>query len=347
MVSMKSVVREITQKEKAVYDKVVSHIIQSWEWGEFRRKTGVDVVRLGHFDGKKLSSSYQMTFHPVPFSKVTIGYLPKGPMPTKTTVEAIRNVARDKKAAFVKLEPNVIDDKRLTRNDERFAKIGLVRSSKSLFTKYNFLLDLTKDEDQLLAAMHPKTRYNIRLAQKKGVRVYESTRDSDFEIYLKLYFETTRRQKYFGHTPHYHRLMWETLKPAGMTRVLIARYQKPGTRNQVPLVAWMLLNFGDTIYYPYGGSSTEHKEVMASNLVAWEAIRFGKKMKLKTFDMWGALPPQTKESDPWYGFHRFKAGYGGKHIQYVGTYDLVLRPSLYQILNVADKLRWTILQVTR
>lgn len=340
------IVREVTDKEKSAYNKVVSHVIQSWEWGEFRNKLGLELVRLGHFDGRKLVKAYQLTFHPVPILGQAIGYLPKGPIPDKLMVDSLRSIGEKNKAAFIKLEPDIIND-RQTTNDERLTKLGLVESGKSLFTKYNFLIDLTKTEDQLLEAMHPKTRYNIRVAQKHEVQVYDSTSDRDFETYLKLYFETTRRQKYFGHTPHYHRLLWQTLKPAGMARVLIAKYQIPNTRYKIPLVAWMLLSFGDTLYYPYGGSSVEHKEAMASNLVAWEAIRLGKKLKLKTFDMWGALGPDAKENDPWYGFHRFKAGYGAKLVEYAGTYDLVLKLAMYQLLNVADRLRWIFLRTIR
>ena len=264
------IVREVKDSEKDLYNRVVTHVIQSWQWGDFRKKMGLSLVRLGHFEGNKLISAYQLTFHPVPFFKYTVGYLPKGPMPDEKMVEALKTLGERKNAAFIKIEPNVIND-RQTTSDERLTKLGLIKSKQSLFTKYNFLIDLTKSEEQLLAAMHPKTRYNIGIAQKKGVEVYESTEDNDFEIYLKLYFETTKRQKYFGHTHTYHKLVWETLKTAKMARLLIARYQGK------PLVAWMILNFGETQYYPYGGSAKEHKEVMASNLIAWEAIRLGKK----------------------------------------------------------------------
>ena len=334
------IVREVLDREKATYNKLVSHVIQSWEWGEFRKKAGLDVVRLGHFEGSRLTSCYQLTFHPVPYLKQTIGYFPKGPLPDEPMVKALSDLGQRKNATYIKIEPNVIIDRKTT-NDKRLTQLGLVESKKSLFTKYNFLIDLTKSEDQLLAVMHPKTRYNIGVAQKKGVEVYESTEDADFEIYLKLYFETTKRQKYFGHTPTYHKLLWQTLKPAKLARLLVGKYQG------IPLVAWMLFSFGDTLYYPYGGSSTEHKEVMASNLVAWEAIRLGKKMGLKVLDMWGALAPDAKENDPWYGFHRFKLGYGPIHVEYVGTYDLVLKPQIYNILNAADRLRWFFLRAKR
>ena len=336
------IVREVDEGEKDLYNKIVNHVVQSWEWGEFRKKTGLDLVRLGHFEGKKLVSAYQLTFHQVPVFAKTIGYLPKGPMPDAKMVEAIATLGESKNAAFVKIEPNVLIDNKTQENAHK-AILSLdsriIVSQKPLFTRHNFLLDLTKSETELMAAMHPKTRYNIGLAQRYGVQVYESVRDEDFEIYLKLYFETTKRQRYFGHTPHYHRLVWQTLKPAGMARVLIGVYEKK------PLVAWMLFNFGSTLYYPYGGSSMEHREVMASNLVCCEAIKLGKKMGLKTFDMWGALAPDASEKDPWYGFHKFKAGYGPEHVEYIGTYDLILKNALYKSLNFADKLRWTFLRM--
>jgi lipid II:glycine glycyltransferase (peptidoglycan interpeptide bridge formation enzyme) len=189
--------------------------------------------------------------------------------------------------------------------------------------------------------MHPKTRYNIGVAKKKGVEVYESIKNADFETYLKLYFETTKRQKYFGHTPSYHRKVWAILKDAGMARIMIAKYQNE------PIVAWMLFSFRDTLYYPYGGSSNKYRDVMASNLIAWEAIKLGKKLGFKIFDMWGALGPDANDSDPWFGFHRFKAGYGPIHVEYVGTYDLILKPVLYQTLNFVDSARWALLRASR
>lgn len=340
-------VREVKESEKEQYNKLVSHIIQSWEWGEFRKKTGVIVRREGEFRGDKMISAWQVTFHKVPYLPYRIGYFPKGDMPTKLMVDSLTLIGKKEKAAFIKIEPNVITGNNKQETINILQKLGLTPSKKSLFTKYNFLIDLAKSEDQLLAQMHPKTRYNIKVAQKKEVEVHESVEDRDFEIYLKLYFDTTKRQKYFGHTPHYHRLAWKILKDAGMARLLIARYQPPGTIHKIPLVAWMLFNFGDTLYYPYGGSSSEYKEVMASNLVAWEAIRLGKKMRLKTLDLWGALGPEADPKDPWHGFHRFKAGYGPKHVEYIGTYDLVLNPALYEILTVADKVRWALLRATK
>ncbi|MEK7182601.1 MAG: peptidoglycan bridge formation glycyltransferase FemA/FemB family protein [Patescibacteria group bacterium] len=330
------------QNELRGLDKV-THPLQSREWGEFREKTGVEVVR-----GKDLpaQAGFQLTIHKIPYTPWSIGYLPKGPLPTKQTIDELKKIGEENRCIFIQLEPNI---ERFKNYDLRFKNLGLRTSIRPLFTKYNFVIDLTKSEEELLAAMHPKTRYNIRVAQKHGVTVKERTDDEAFKIYLKLYFETTKRQKYFGHTPEYHRLLWQTLnenlklKIENSDRViphlLIASYKG------IPLTAWLLLQYKDTLYYPYGGSSEEHKNVMASNLIMWEAIKLGKKLGCKTFDLWGALSPNPDPKDPWYGFHRFKQGYGGRLVEYVGSYDLVLNPLLYWGFHLIDKLRWIVLRL--
>lgn len=343
------IVREFEDSEKKLYNSQVNHIIQSWEWGEFRKSTGLELVRLGHFDGNKLIAAYQFTLHPVPILKQVIGYLPKGPLPDKETIKALVDFSKTRGVAYIKIEPNVIlgweadkvSEEVRRKSIASMRKLGLVPSGKSLFTKFNFLIDLSKSNEAIMAGFHQKTRYNIGVAQKKGVEVYETTKDEDFDIYLKLYFETTSRQKYFGHTREYHKKVWSALRDENMARLLIAKYQGK------PLVAWMLFNFDDTLYYPYGGSSHEHRDVMASNLVAFEAIALGKKMGLKYFDMWGALGPDANDRDPWFGFHRFKAGYGPMHVEYIGTFDLILKPALYNALNIADRARWAFLKATK
>src|SRR5579872_1210436 len=152
------IVREVLEKEKSAYNKLVTHVIQSWEWGEFRKKMGTDVVRLGHFNGSKMVTAYQLTFHPVPHMNKTVGYFPKGPLPDKAMIRALLDLGAQKNAAFIKIEPNVLS---VDAGKFNASSLGLVESKKALFTKYNFLLDMTKAEEQLLAAMHPKTRYNI------------------------------------------------------------------------------------------------------------------------------------------------------------------------------------------
>jgi len=318
--------REVTLIQREKYNQLVTHVIQSWEWGEFRKSLGIPLLRYGIYKNGKLSKAFQLTLHKIPFTNQYVGYLPKGPFPDKEIAEALKKIGQENNCAFIKIEPDVKSSV-VSRQSSDFHP-----SPKPLFTKHNFILDITQSEDQLLKAMHPKTRYNIRVAQKHGVKVEEKTDDKAFETYLKLYFETTKRQGYHGHNKEYHRQVWQTLKTANMARLLIAYYQGQ------PLTSWLLLNFKDTLYYPYGGSSKTHPEVMANNLIAWEAIKLGKKLGLKKFDMWGALGPDANPKDSWFGFHKFKQGYGGKLVEYIGTYDLVFNWPLYVAFTVIDKL---------
>lgn len=345
--------RKISDKQKSQYNKLVTHVIQSWEWGEFKKSLNIPLLRFGIYKNGKLTKAFQLTLHKIPFTKKYVGYLPKGPVPDKEIVDALKKIGQENNCVFIKIEPNIpviaseqsergnLDSIKIAslmtpRNDNSIDK-NFIRSPKPLFTKYNFVLDLTKSEEELLENMHPKTRYNIRLAQKHNVKVEERVDDEAFQVYLKLYFETTKRQGYHGHNEDYHRRVWKTLKDAEMARLLIAYYKLP-TTNYQPLTAWMLLNFKDTLYYPYGGSSKLHPEVMANNLIAWEAIKLGKRLKLKSFDMWGALGPNANPKDPWYGFHKFKSGYGGKLVEYISTYDLVFNWPIYWIFTLVDKL---------
>lgn len=318
--------RILTEKDKKEYNKTVTHVIQSWEWGDFRKSFGVPIERYGIYKNNKLITAFQISFHKIPLTKQYVGYLPKGPLPDKELAEAIEKIGLEKNCALIKVEPNIESSSKLYTIYPKF-----LPSPKPYFTKYNFVLDLTKSDEEILKNMHPKTRYNIRVAEKKGVVVKERTDDEAFKEYVKLYFETTRRQGYHGHNTAYHKKAWEILKKDNIARLLIGYYQNK------PLTAWMLYIFKDTLYYPYGGSSDEHKEVMSNNLVAWEAIKLGKRMGLRKFDMWGALEPDAPQDHPWQGFNRFKKNYGGELIQYIGTYDLVFNDPLYWAFTFIDK----------
>lgn len=338
------IVREVLEEEKEAFNTQALHPLQSWEWGEFREKTGLKVVRLGVFDEKKLVSGYQLTVHPVPRTNYSVIYFPKGPMPDKTMLNALAKLGKQENAILVKMEPLVggpiNEDSRISGYEDikKFLLANGCRPGKPLFPKYTFWLDLTKKEEDLLAIMHPKTRYNVRLAQKHGVEVIEDNSPETFQTHLKLLFETTERQGFYAHNKDYHQKMWQTLNPAGIAHLLVAKYKEK------PLVTWILFAFNKVLYYPYGGSTREHKEVMPSYAIMWEAVKFGKKMGCKTFDLWGTPGPDPKPSDPWFGFHRFKVGFGPKLVEFIGTYDLVLNPYLYPLYNLADDLRWKFLR---
>lgn len=335
-----SMIREVSEKEKEAFNKASVHPLQSWEWGEFRKATGNSVVRLGAFSGNTLTTAIPITYSHIPKTPFTIGTSPRGSALTKEMLQAVKQEGKKRNAIFIKLEPQVINNKQKTINKrEDFVKIlkfvGAV-PGKTVFTPSTFWIDLTPDEDSLMKSFHSKTRYNIRLAQRKGVEVVEDNSDKGFEHYLKLFFETTKRQGYYMHSENYHRLMWQILHKdmvakgdTPIARLLTARYKKE------ILTTWIVFVWHDFLYYPYGGSSHKHRDMMSNNLMMWEAIRYGKKLGLKTFDLWGREEGK--------GFTKFKEGYNPKVVEFVGTWDLPTSP-LYKTYTLAEKMRWKLLR---
>ena len=313
------------------------HILQSPAWEQFRKKTGVQV--LSFTDG------FRMTVHQIPYSRYTVGYLPKSPLPTRAVLEKISEAGKKHRCIFVKFEPDVV-----AGETELWHEGFDVRPSPHpLFTKYTFHIDLSLSEQKLLSRMKAKTRYNIRIAEKYGVTIVDETDNpAAFEHYIHLSKQTWRRQHFRGHTEQYHRLMWETLQPEGIAHLLVAYYptansQQSTANNHIPLTAWILFLHDGTLYYPYGASSDEYKHVMASNLMMWEAVKWGKQHGAKMFDLWGSLGPHPDPTHEWYGFHRFKEGYGGSLVEYIGSFDLVLHPFLYFLYTIAHRVRKALL----
>ena len=301
---------------------MTGHPLQSPAWGDFRKAMGIDVVRL---------NNWLITFHKIPLIPWTIGYFPKGPKPSQKMIELLLDLGRKKRAIFIQLEPNAVVHFKF-----QISNFKLKPSHHPLFTKYTFVLDLTKSEEELLKTMHPKTRYNIKVAQKHGVIVKED--NTAFEAYLTLTQETTARQGFYAHNETYHRTMWKIMHEAGIAHLFTASYQ------ETILSAWIVFVYNDTVYYPYGSSSRQHREVMAPTLLLWEIVRWAKKKGLKVFDLWGALGPNPDPRDHWFGFHRFKQGFNPKLIEFVGSYDLVIHPWLYRLYTIVDTVRWWMLK---
>ena len=301
------------------FNKISTHPLQSWEWGEFREAWGNKVERLPNF---------QIIFSKVPFTNLKIGTVIRGPKITKKDVNEVRVVAKKENSIFVKFEPNVLYDERL---EKEIKDLGLIKGRR-LFTPTSFWIDLTNSEEDLLKSFHPKTRYNIRLAEREGVTVSEDNSDEAFEKYLELTNETSKRQGFYAHTEKYHRLMWKFLKPAGIAHLLVAKY-----KGEI-ITTWILFSFKDFLYYPYGASTDKYKDVMANNLIMWEAIKLGKKLGLKTFDLWGREEGK--------GFTKFKEGYNPRVVTFIGTWDLPTS-ILYWPYRLAEEIRWRILRLLK
>ena len=134
--------------------------------------------------------------------------------------------------------------------------------------------------------------------------------------------------------------MWQTLRKAGMAHLLTAEFDGK------IITTWVLFAWKDFLYYPYGASTENYKRslagsagknVMANNLMMWEAIKFGKKMGLTTFDLWGREEGK--------GFTKFKEGYNPQVIEFLGTWDLVINKPLYKIYRLVEVIRWRFLKL--
>ncbi len=331
--------REATEKDREVFDEAARHPLQSWAWGEFRRQTGVGLSRLMEIEDEKVQEVFQITWHRIPKTNKYIGYCPKSAIPDMEALEEIKKTAEKKGAILVKFEPNEKVNEENKLKIEALEKMFNLVKGKSLFTKFTFQLDISKSEEELLKNMHQKTRYNLRLAEKRGVEIVEDKTEEGFEDYWKLTEETTKRQRFFAHTKNYHHKMWQTMLGSGMGHLFKAIYEGK------VLTTWMVFVLNGVIYYPYGASSNENREVMASNLMMWEVIKFGKKENCSLFDMWGSLGKDPDPKDPWFGFHKFKQGYGADLVEFIGTYDLVISRPLYWLYNVANQARWVALKL--
>lgn len=301
-------------------DLTSTHPLQTSAWMNFRKAWGNEILetRWG-----------LLTVHRLPLTAYKIAIFEKGPAPTRNQLLELKKLAKQNNLIFIKLEPNVIKSNSVI---QLLINSGAVRGRR-LFTPTTFWIDLTKSEEELLKSFSSKTRYNIRLAQRQGVTVKEDNSNKAFEKYLKLTFETAKRQGFYAHTEHYHRLMWKFLQPAGIAHLLTATY------GSEIITAWILFVWKDFLYYPYGASTDKYKNVMANNLMMWEAIRFGKKLGLKTFDLWGREEGK--------GFTRFKEGYNPKVIELLGSWDLVINKPLYYLYRVAEEIRWKILRLLK
>lgn len=314
------------------WNAVAAHPMQSWEWGEARRAMGTAVVRIGVYTGEELIDVVQMTVHPVRGTGRAIGYIPRASLPSKALLLFLEQYAQKHKLTHIRFEPYV--QKNALPTDFYAWHPRLRQTHQTLFTPWQFLLDMTPDEETLLARMKAKTRYNIRLAAKQGIEVHEASTQEGLETFIQLYLETCARQTYHGRSAGYLRTVWKYLG-GEQAKILIASHQGE------PLAAYMLFLFGGILYYPYGGSSIKHRSKMPANLLMWEAIRFGKKHGATVFDMWGALGPGYDKADPWAGFTRFKEGYGGELVEYMGTIDLVVSPLWYRLITTAyDVRKW-------
>jgi len=320
------------------------HVLQSWEWGAFKERYGWTAERLAfEVEGEIVAAAQVLTRRARPLP-VSIMYVPKGPVlnygnaPLRLAVlEALAAHGRKRRATLVKIDPDVVqgtgipDTAKTNPTGEAFtaelATLGWRFSDDQIQFRNTVQLDLTQSEETLLATMKQKTRYNVRLAGRKGVRVRVGQLD-DLELLFQMYAETAARDQFIIRPLAYYRDAWGAFMRAGLACPLIAEYEGQA------IAAVILFCFGQRAWYMYGASRDAHRDKMPNHLLQWEAIRWAKAQDFTVYDMWGA-PNNFVESDPLWGVWRFKAGFGGQVVRHVGAWDRIISHPWHWLYTIA------------
>ncbi len=314
-------------------------LLQSFEWGELKARGGWSPVRvLAELDGKVVAAASLLKRN-IPKTNRCIMYAPRGPVLDTQNPELVREfikylkvTAQKQGAILLKIDPPVeIED---TLSETNLRSVGFKALSSEGFggtqPKCVMQLDLDKPLDELMASFKEKWRYNIRLAERKGVSVnLDCTRD-ELPIFYNLLKETAERDGFLVRNLKYFEDMWDLLVPAGFMRLALTYYEGK------PIGGAVAYLFGDKAMYTYGASSNEHRNVMPNHLMQWRLIEWAKNAGCKWYDFRGVSPRRQPDGhDPLAGLNRFKEGFSPRFVEYIGEYDLVLSPAYYWLWSVA------------
>ena len=318
------------------------HVLQSWDWGEFKSRWGWQPTRwLWRDAAGRPAAAAQILRRPLPGTPWGMLYVPKGPVwdySDSSRVEGVLNdleaLARRQRALFIKIDPDVplafgAGGERPHADGQRAQAIlrrrGWRYSGQQIQFQNTVLIDLSPSEEELLAAMKSKWRYNIRLARRKGVRIRRGN-DADLETFYRLYRITAERNRFLIRPRDYYLDAWRTFLHAEPLRAALLL----ACLGEQPIAGLMLFFFGGTAWYMYGASDNEHRNAMPNHLLQWEAMRLAKERGCLTYDMWGA-PNTFAPSDSMWGVYTFKMGFGGVTQLGLGAYDYPVRPSMYRL----------------
>jgi lipid II:glycine glycyltransferase (peptidoglycan interpeptide bridge formation enzyme) len=316
-------------------------ILQSWEWGEVKAAQGWEPIRLAIKDDQKMIAAASILKRKLPYIGKSIFYVPRGPVcdfndseALNFLLKAIKEKAREHQALLLKIDPEIEEEK--TSTIKILSKNGFHVQKKQVQPRATIFLDLTKSLDELLMSFEEKTRYNIRLSEKKGVRVAEEATSRGVDIFYEQYRETARRDEFLIHPKIYYQKVLECLNQKNLARIFVAYLDK------TPIASVWIFCFGSRIWYMYGASSSEHRNVMPNHALHWEVIKWAKVHGYKIYDLWG-IPANPQENHPLLGVYRFKKGFNGKLMKFAGAMDLVYNPIFYFLfdkgLNLYKNLR--------
>lgn len=324
------------------------HLLQSGQWAQAKAAFGWDAHyrtwrnKSGVIEAAALLLQRTVRL-PILGTQLSMFYAPKGPLLADWQDAALRqrvlaelwDYAAEQGAFLIKIDPDwplgygVPGEEGARDNPIGLAfrddlkAAGWRYSNEQVQMPNTQLIDLTQTEEELLAAMKQKTRYNVRLADRKGVEVRPGTA-ADFDTLYQMYAETSLRDGFVIRSQAYYQTVWETFFKAGMLTPLIAEVEGEA------VAGLMLFMFGDQSWYIYGMSRDAHRDKMPNYLLQWEAIRRSRAAGCSTYDLWGA-PDVFNDTDPMWGVYRFKQGLGAYEVRGLGAWDLPLKPFVYRL----------------
>lgn len=303
--------------------------LQSAEWGKLMQAENHEVEMIGFYEQADLVGVCQIIFYKLPLGKKW-AYVPKGPI-TKNDfeIEVIKNLVaylRDLAIAYLKIEPP-INKSELTLIANGFKK------TKDVQTRQTSILDLSQETETLLANMHQKTRYNIRLSEKKDL-VWRFDKAVDFEDFWQILKQTSAKDGFKLHSKSHYKNLLDLFGGHDLTPSNLAvRLASVSSDGQI-LGAIMTVWFGDTVTYLHGGLLNIKRELMANYYLHWQIILKAKELGYKKYDWWGVALTGESHHPSWYGFSRFKLGFGGEVRSHLGAYDYVYSQVWYWLFKV-------------
>jgi lipid II:glycine glycyltransferase (peptidoglycan interpeptide bridge formation enzyme) len=311
------------------------HVLQSWAWGEFKRRWGWSAERwlLADAQGQP-RAAVQLLKRSISKLPACVLYAPKGPasLDLAAHAEALAHIeqrARLHRAIWAKADGDMLPPPPAPppSAEEGGNLRNLLQqrhwqySSSQIQFRNTMLTPLQHDDATLLAAMKPKCRYNIRLAEKRGVtvRTLLPISDEDAGLLYTMYDETAKRDGFLIREAAYYRDAWKTMNAVGF----VAEHEGQ------PLGGIVLLCFADRAWYFYGMSRSEGREHMPNHLMQWTAMRWARDAGYAHYDWWGA-PEKLVESDSMWGVYRFKESFGAEFFEGIGAWDFAPSPLLYR-----------------
>lgn len=333
-------VREIPITEKERWNKFVADfptgdLLQSFEWGELKRRSGGwEPIRLAVEEGGEIHAAISILKRKLPRLNKCIFYAPRGPVcdfsnyeAVSTLIQAVKARALKENAILLKIDPpaTVGDAQTL----ESLGKLGFKaipdpNGFGGVQPKCVMQLDISSSLDDILAGFKPKWRYNIRLAEKKGVQVRSDCTRDDLRTFYELLKETAVRDRFLVRAYSYYEDMWDTLVEPGYAKLFLTEYEGEAISGALSFI------FGNRCWYTYGASSNRHRNVMPNHIMQWRMIEWAKEADCVVYDFRGVSPNQSgDQNDHLYGLNRFKEGFGAEFVEYIGEFDLPFSGSWY------------------